>query len=170
MEQQQSNERRGEATRPPLLRLSDSVNRISEMVLFVMMIAMIAVTTLQIICRLFFEALIWSEELTTYLLVAASLLGAAVAFKRGSHIAVTFLAHKLPSPLRKGAALFVQAVGIVFFAVIAFYGAELMSSEAQQTTPAMGISMTWIYAMYPLIGGIILLHLVAGLAGSLRRS
>lgn len=170
MTEQQGTERRGEATRPPLLRLSDGINRISEMVLFGMMLAMIAVTTLQIICRLFFDALICSEELTTYLLVAASLLGAAVAFKRGSHIAVTFVAHKLPSPLRKGAALLVQIVGIIFFAVIAFYGAELMSSEAQQTTPAMGISMTWIYAMYPLIGGIILLHLLAGLAGTIRSS
>ena len=167
---QQRTERRGEATRPPLLRLSDSVNRVSEMVLFGMMLAMIAVTTLQIVCRLFFDALIWSEELTTYLLVAASLLGAAVAFKRGSHIAVTFVVHKLPSPLQKGAAFLVQTVGIVFFAVIAFYGAELMNSEAQQTTPAMGISMTWIYAIYPLIGGIILLHLVAGLAGTVRSS
>ena len=169
MEEQECTERRGEATRPPLLRLSDSVNRVSEIVLFGMMVAMIAVTTLQIVCRIFFEALIWSEELTTYLLVAASLLGAAVAFKRGSHIAVTFAAHKLPAPLRKGAAFSVQAVGIVFFAVVAFYGADLMSSEAQQTTPAMGISMTWIYLMYPLIGGIILLHLLAGLAGTLRR-
>ncbi len=134
-----------------------------------MMLAMITVTTMQIICRLFFEALIWSEELTTYLLVASSLLGAAIAFKRGSHIAVTFLVHKLPLPLKKATELLVQGIGILFFFVVAYYGGVLMKSEAMQTTPAMGISMTWIYLMYPVVGSIVLLHLVAGLGGILGR-
>ena len=160
---------RGGSVFSPLVRLSDYVNKISEIVLFTMMLAMIAVTTMQIICRLFFEALIWSEELTTYLLVAASLLGAAIAFKRGSHIAVTFLVHKLPLPLKKATELLVQGIGILFFFVVAYYGGVLMRSEAMQTTPAMGISMTWIYLMYPVVGSIVLLHLVAGLGGILGR-
>ena len=160
---------RGGSVFSPLVRLSDYVNKISEIVLFTMMLAMIAVTTMQIICRLFFEALIWSEELTTYLLVASSLLGAAIAFKRGSHIAVTFLVHKLPLPLKKATELLVQGIGILFFFVVAYYGGVLMKSEAMQTTPAMGISMTWIYLMYPIVGSIVLLHLVAGLGGILGR-
>jgi TRAP-type C4-dicarboxylate transport system permease small subunit len=145
------------------------VNTVSEVVLFGMILAMVGVTTLQIVCRIFFDALIWSEELTTYLLVASSLLGAAVGFKKGSHIAVTFLVNKLPEGPRKAVSMFVQCVSVFFFAVVAFYGAELMKSEAMQTTPAMGISMTWIYLMYPVIGGIILLHLVAGFGGILGR-
>ena len=167
--EQKSTDERGETKRSPLLRLSDSLNMVSEAVLFVMMTGMITVTTLQVICRIFFDALIWSEELTTYLLVAASLLGAAVGFKRGAHIAVTFLADRLPAPLRKATALLVQPLAVVFFAVVAFYGAELMKSEAMQTTPAMGISMTWIYLMYPVIGGITLVHLIAGFGEILGR-
>ncbi|MEA4953425.1 hypothetical protein SDC9_46065 [bioreactor metagenome] len=162
-------EARGETKRSPLLQLSDAVNTVSEVVLFGMILAMIAVTTLQIVCRIFFDALIWSEELTTYLLVASSLLGAAVGFKRGSHIAVTFLVNKLPETPRKAVSVFVQCLGVFFFAVVAYYGADLMKSEAMQTTPAMGISMTWIYVMYPVIGGIILLHLLAGFGDILGR-
>ncbi len=154
----------GGGGRSPLARLSNSVNRVSEVLLFIMMMVMIAVTSLQIVCRVFFEALIWSEELTTYLLVASSLLGAAVAFKRGSHIAVTFLVDRLPPGLRRAAHIFVQLVGVVFFSVVAFYGAVLMRSEAMQTTPAMGISMTWIYFVYPVAGCVVLLHLAAGFA------
>ena len=164
-----SSDARGETKRSPLLQLSDAVNTVSEVVLFGMILAMIAVTTLQIVCRIFFDALIWSEELTTYLLVASSLLGAAVGFKRGSHIAVTFLVNKLPEAPRKAVSVFVQCLGVFFFAVVAYYGADLMKSEAMQTTPAMGISMTWIYVMYPVIGGIILLHLLAGFGDILGR-
>ncbi len=158
----------GGASRPPLLRLSDRLNQISEVVLFVMMISMIVLTTVQIFFRVFLTALIWTEEVTTYLLVAASLLGAAVAFKRGSHIAVTFLPDRLPPAGRKVMALVVQSVGILFFVVVVVFGISLMKSEAMQSTPATRISMSWLYLMYPVIGGITLVHLFAGIGTILR--
>lgn len=164
-----SSDERGGTGSSPLLLFSDGLNKISEVVLFIMIIAMIAVTTLQIVCRIFFDALIWSEELVTYLLVGSSLLGTAVAFKRGSHIAVTFVVDKLPPALRTAVRILVQLVGLAFFGVVAWYGAELMKSEALQTTPAMGISMTWVYIMYPVIGAIIIVHLLAGFDAILRR-
>jgi len=160
---------RGGLKGSPLLELSDRINKISEVALFILMAGMIGVTTLQVFCRFFMEALIWSEELTRFMLVAASLLGAAIAFKRGSHIAVTFLVSKLPPMIRKMVALLVQFIGIFFFFVVAYYGALLMKSESYQTTPAMGISMTWVYLIYPLIGSIILIHLITGIRDILRR-
>ena len=84
------------APRPLLQVFSDKVNRASEVLLFLLMLLMIGVTTAQVFFRFFFEALTWSEELSCFLLVLASLLAAAVAFKRGTHIAVTFLTQKLP--------------------------------------------------------------------------
>jgi TRAP-type C4-dicarboxylate transport system permease small subunit len=156
------------ASRPLLQVLSDSVNRWSERLLFLLMLLMIGVTTAQVVFRFFFEALTWSEELSCFLLVLASLLGAAVAFKRGSHIAVTFLAQKLSGTHRKAMAILVNLLGILFFAIVATYGAVLMKTEASQTTPAMMISMAWIYAMYPVLGVVIILHLAAGMGEILK--
>jgi len=159
----------GGRNRSPLLTLSDLLNRASEVLLFVMMVAMIVITMLQIVCRFFFDALIWSEEVVCFLLVAASLLGAAVAFKRGTHIVVTSLVEKLPAGLQKVLSVCVQLIGIVFFVVIAWYGGILTKSESFQTTPALGISMSWIYLMYPIIGAITLVHLAAPLHETFRR-
>ncbi|HOO63161.1 MAG TPA: TRAP transporter small permease [Synergistaceae bacterium] len=152
----------GDPSGSPLSRLSDRVNSFCEMLLFVLMLAMVGITTLQIICRFFFTALIWSEEVTRFLLVFASLVGASVGFKRGSHIAITALRERLPSGAAFLVGLGTHLLGILFFAVLAWYGGVLMITEASQTTPGMGISMMWIYAMYPLMGCIILLHLLAG--------
>jgi TRAP-type C4-dicarboxylate transport system permease small subunit len=77
---------------------------------------------------------------------------------------VTFLVDRMPPALRRAARIFVQLTGMVFFSVVAFYGAVLTRSEAMQTTPAMGISMTWIYLVYPVAGCVVLLHLAAGFA------
>jgi TRAP-type C4-dicarboxylate transport system permease small subunit len=125
------------------------------------MLLMIGVTTAQVVFRFFFEALTWSEELSCFLLVLSSLLGAVIAFKRGSHIAVTFLIERLPEGPRRGLAVLVNLLGMLFFGVVAYYGVVLMGTEAEQTTPALLISMSWIYLMYPVLGGLAILHLLA---------
>lgn len=156
------------ANAPLLPRLSDAINMISERALFALMLLMIAVTTGQVIFRFFFNALTWSEELSCFLLVLASLLGAAIAFKRGSHIAVTFLILKLPAKIQKVMAIAVNLLGVIFFVIVAYYGAVLMKAEFTQTTPAMQISMAWIYAIYPVLGAVIILHLLAAISGIVK--
>jgi TRAP-type transport system small permease protein len=153
-----------------LLAWSDRINGWSEKALFGLMLGMIFFTTLQIVCRVFFTALSWSEELTCFLLVYASLVGAAVAFKRGSHIAVTFIVQRLPAGIQKASAVLVHLLGIGFFAVIAFYGVLLMKTESHQTSPAMMIPMVWVYMIFPVLGGIIILHLLTALSQTLKRN
>jgi len=162
--------RGGGSSGSPLRSLSDRINKYSEILLFILMITMIIITTMQVIFRFFFEALSWSEEITRFLLVFASLVGAAVAFKRGSHIAITFFVNKLPSLLNKIIAISVQILGILFFVIMTWYGGIMMISEASQSTPALGFSMLWIYLMYPVMGCVILIHLLDGLYDVIRRN
>jgi TRAP-type transport system small permease protein len=152
-----------------LLSWSNRINHWSERALFGLMLAMIFFTTLQVITRVFFTALSWSEEITCFLLVYASLVGAAVAFKRGSHIAVTFIVQRLPAGSRKALAVLVHVLGIGFFGVIACYGVILMKVESHQTSPAMMIPMVWVYLIFPVLGGIIILHLLAAIGQTLKR-
>ncbi|GHS93175.1 hypothetical protein AGMMS50276_02870 [Synergistales bacterium] len=141
--------------------LSDRVNGFCEAALFVTIVAMTVVTILQIVFRIWFRALTWSEELTCFLLVAASFLGTAVAFKRGAHIAVTFLADAVPKPLAKLLLIAVACVGVAFFAVVSWYGAVLSYQERAQTATAIAISMGWIYLIFPVSGIIVILHLLS---------
>ncbi len=152
-------------TRTSLLHsLSDRVNTITEAALFITIVVMVVVTLLQVVFRFFFDALSWSEELSCFLLVLASLLGAAVAFKRGSHIAVRFILDKLPSVPHKALQTIISLLGIGFFAVVAYYGVVLMGTEASQKSPAMSLSMNWVYLVYPVTSGVIMLHFVDSIA------
>ncbi|MBN2875759.1 MAG: TRAP transporter small permease [Spirochaetales bacterium] len=153
----------GERRRPLIHQLSDRANLYSEWVLFAMMLLMVLVIVAQVIFRFLFDALTWSEELSCFLLVFASLLGSAIAFKRGSHIAVTMLRDNLPAGARKVLATVIYALGLGFFSIVAYYGAVMMKEEGGQLTPALQISMRWIYLMYPVVGGITALHLLDGI-------
>jgi len=124
---------------------------------------LVGVTFLQVVFRFFFTALTWSEELSSFLLVWVSLLGTAVAFKRGSHIAVTFVLDRLGPLARRLVQTLVALLGLAFFGIVVWYGGVMMGSEASQVTPAMGLSMRWIYLMYPIAGVIIVLHIVDSL-------
>ena len=146
-----------------ILRWSDRVNGWSEKLLFGLMLAMIFFTTVQVIFRVFFTAFSWTEEITCFLLFYASLVGAAVAFKRGSHIAVTFIAERLPGAAQKALAVGVHLLGILFFTVIVIHGALLMKTESHQLSPGLQIPMAWVYAAFPVVGAAIILHLLAGI-------
>jgi TRAP-type transport system small permease protein len=165
----ESGEGRKTASPPLLLAWSDWINGWSEKALFGLMVAMIFFTTIQVIFRVFLTALSWSEEITCFLLVYASLVGAGVAFKRGSHIAVTFVVQRLPAGSQKALAVLVHLLGIVFFVVIAFYGFLLMKAESHQTSPALMIPMVWVYMIFPVLGGVIILHLLAGIGQTLKK-
>ena len=140
-------------------KLSDGVNTACEMGLFATLTLMTVLTILQIVCRMWFRALTWSEEAVSFLLVFATFLGAAIAFKRGSNIAVTFMLDALPKPFKKAALILIQLLGLAFFGVTTWYGAALCFQERMQFASSMPISMGWIYMVFPLTGAITMLHI-----------
>ncbi|MDR2174304.1 MAG: TRAP transporter small permease [Synergistaceae bacterium] len=149
-------------------RLSDGVNSVCEVGLFATLALMTGVTILQIVCRIGFRALTWSEEATCFLLVFASFLGTTVAFKRGSNIAVNFMLNVLPAPLKKIVTIAIELTGIVFFGVTGWYGAVLCIEERMQMASSMPISMAWMYLVFPLTGAVAILHLVVHIENLFR--
>ena len=153
-----------------LRRFSDRLNVFCEMALFLSIVAMTFVTLLQIICRIFFEALTWSEELTCFLLVLASFLGVTVGIRRGAHISIMFLVDKLPAPLKKGMFCVASCVTVVFFGVIGWYGSTLAWEERFQQASAVNISMGVMYLIFPFTAIVVLVHTLAFLQETLRRA
>ena len=151
-----------------LRKLSDGVNTACEVGLFVTLTIMTVITILQIVCRVWFRALTWSEEATCFLLVFATFLGTSVAFKRGANIAVAVLIDALPPPVKKGALLIIELLAVAFFATVAWYGAMLAIQERTQMAASMPISMGWIYMVFPLTGAITILHLTERIENLLR--
>lgn len=90
-------------------RASSLVDAVVGVSAFCALVAMLVVITLQIVFRVFFQALPWSEELSRYLLVWTTFLGATMAYRHGVHIAVTFLVNSLPALLDR----MVRIVGIL---------------------------------------------------------
>ena len=140
-------------------RISDIVNRISEIAIVIIVSIMAVAVFAEVIFRYVLPLpLFWTEEFARYCLVWSSLLGAGVALKRGEHIAVTFFANKFPKRIQIDASLLVQIFIIVFLGVIFWGGICLVMITRHQLSPAMRIPMSWPYMAVPIGSLIMLFH------------
>lgn len=142
----------------PLLTLLQRIERgldaIIQPVVFAGMAALIGVITLQIVSRVFFSAVGWTEEVARFLLVWITFLASTLAFQRGRHIAVTFAVDALPLPLRKLARLAALAVMLAFMVMLIIIGYRYMQVQSFQKSASLRLSMTYVYAVIPLSSAI----------------
>lgn len=138
-------------------KLGKWLDKLGEYICLVMLFAMVVITGAQIICRVFFEALSWSEELARYLLVWSSIIGAACVYRRAGHINVSIIQDLLPSKGKMIMQIIVHILCGVFFALMIYFGFIYMGKMANQLSPAMRLPMSIMYASIP-VGGILLLY------------
>ena len=142
-------------------RISDIINRITEGILIIILSGMAVVVFLQVIFRYVLNLpLFWTEELARYCLVWASLLGSAVAVKRGQHIAVTIFIERFPPALRQGLTIIALLSVAAILTIIFWGGIQLVTITRAQISPALRVSMSVPYLAVPVGAALMLLHTI----------
>ena len=117
-------------------------------ILFMVVIA--TVIPYEVIGRYVFQKMsMWSGEVSTYSLVWASMLGGAVGLKKGYMISMEAVLDAVPPPLvriLKGVSYF---CALFFFGAMFGYGLFQTIYNARQTSPAIGLVMSFPYAALP---------------------
>jgi TRAP-type C4-dicarboxylate transport system permease small subunit len=144
--------------------VSDFLNRICEVALIILLVAMAVVVFLQVLFRYVLHLpLFWTEEFARYCLVWASLLGAAVALKRGEHIAVTFFLDNFPKRAARTLTMVAQISVVLILAVMAWGGIKLVLVTSAQVSPALRIPMAVPYLALPIGSTVMLFHVVSSI-------
>ena len=141
-------------TTQPLLTLLRRIERgldaIIQPVVFAGMAALIGVITLQIVSRVLFSAVGWTEEVARFLLVWITFLAGTLAFQRGRHIAVTFAVDALPGRLRQIARIAAMLIVLAFMITLIVIGYRYMQVQSFQKSASLRLSMTYVYAVMPI--------------------
>lgn len=148
------------ALRRALHNLSRAVDRIGEAACLIMVSLMVIVTGAQIVFRVFFTALVWSEELTRYLLAWSSFIGASCVYRHAGHISITLVQDALPPRLRGVLRLVIHLLCAAFFALMIWYGTSYALRMGRQMSPAMRIPMSYMYAAISIGGVMMMLHTI----------
>ncbi len=115
----------------------------------------------------------WTEELARFLLVWVALLGGAVAFRTKAHLGVDYFVNLLHPDARRSTAVVAHLVVLFFAGSVLLVGGTSVVSEAlalEQTTPALGWKMGYVYLALPISGFFVALYTVDNLLETLRGS
>ncbi len=137
-----------------LQRTEHFLDALLQPVVFAGMAALIGVITLQIVSRVLFTAVGWTEEVARFLLVWITFLAGTLAFQRGRHIAVTFAVDALPGRLRQIARIAALLIVLAFMVTLIVIGYRYMQVQSFQKSASMRLSMTYVYAVMPICAAI----------------
>lgn len=144
-----------------LKRLEVAFVRLNQAIVGLMMLAMFAMVFTNVVTRYGFGFSIgWAEEVSSFLMIWVTYLGAGLALREGRHVAIDIFQDKLPEGLRRHARAVLAVLILMFFGFLTWYGVQFVifgwSKETMVTQIPRGIP----YLAIPIGAAMFALHLV----------
>lgn len=133
----------------------------------------LATISAQVVFRYGFDdSIIWAEELARYALIWSAMIGAAVAYRRGAHVAVGALWGILPGAVVRFVWRAIHLIVIAFAGVVFWQGLGLVlrNFARHQLSPALQIEIGWAYLAIPFGGALLALVAIEGIWHARRPS
>ena len=137
------------------------VRKFEKVVAAITLSIMTIVTFIAAVNRFTFSfAMPWTEELTRFLVMWMTMVGAALGIGRNEHVGIDVFINRFPKHLQHIIALIMHAMGVVFSVLFFYIGIQMVENQYMQTSTAMEISMGLVYAC--VVVGAVLMFLEFG--------
>ena len=145
-----------------VIKFIDQINKGIKFVLAFSLGTMSLVIITQVILRYFFHhSITWAEELSRYLMVLAVFLGAGLALRSQSLIAVELLPENITYAKKRVLKIFVYLLCITFFATLFVVGIQVVGNVGGQLSPALQIKMSIPYMAIPIGAAVLVMNAIA---------
>ncbi len=145
---------------------------IEEIIAGVCLTIMSVLAFTNVLARYFFHASFsFSDEITTYLFVLLSLVGAAIAAKRHEHLGFTVIEDLVPPHIKRILNFISYLMAVIFTSIIFYYGILMVISQYTLGQKTAGMQWPeWIFGSFSPIGSFfvlirflqILVHIISG--------
>ena len=138
--------------------MKKTFSQLEDNICAVILLFMTLLTGINVLARYAFKASMpFVEELTCLGLVILSLVGAAVAAKRGAHLGLTILTDALPARVQRLCILLGDILGVAFGALILYYGYLMVQQEHILGQLTAGMQWPeWMFGIFVPISGAVL--------------
>jgi TRAP-type C4-dicarboxylate transport system permease small subunit len=149
--------------------LNQRLDRWTCAVTVFLMAALTGIVWLQVFQRYIMNAsLSWSEELSRYLLVWISFLGASVAGRRGENLSIELVRDRLGPRTRRTVVAVAEGFVLIFWLFIGYYGLRYAFQNLAQMSASLPISYGHVYFGIPVGASLMGLQALEKLVQSLR--
>ncbi len=145
-----------------LRKLDQLVTRIEEWSLFVMVITALIALFANVVLRYGFNyTLAWSEELVRIVIIYSTFVGASVAVKQRAMIRIDAIVQIFPR-LKPGLTFYTSIIMLLFAGMMVYYGYKMTLQQylTHQKTIIMQIPLVIVYAIMPVMGGMVFIRIV----------
>ena len=153
-----------------LRQISDTVEKITRFIIVITFSIMIIACVLQVYTRYVLNtSLSWTEELARFTFIWTNLLGASLCVKYNAHATVTAVFEVLPQKIKQYVLVFIQLVILAVCYVLIVPGTQFAMQVSRSVSPAMKLSMSFIYGVVPIMGLLIVLYTLIYLIDTIVR-
>jgi TRAP-type transport system small permease protein len=125
------------------------------------LLALLLCVTLGVVTRALDDPLIWTDEISRFLMIWLAVFGWILAARRRSHVRIRFFQDLLPKQAWKVAEIAIQLALLIFGFGIMFYSVGLVMRNLDLEATTVPISFAWMYAPMILAGAVTAAQAVA---------
>lgn len=135
--------------------------RLNEALVVVLMMTMTSLVLLNVVTRYGFSfSVTWAEELSRFLMIWVTYLGAGLALRAGNHVAFEYLQSLLPRPARMVVRSIIALGILLFLALLAYYGWEFSQLTMRQRSAVLGWPRGYVGLAIPIGALVFGMHLL----------
>lgn len=147
------------------------LTKILSVILIILMSAMVLDVSWQVFTRFILkDPSSFTEELAGFLLIWIGLLGASYAYYTRAHLGIDILTAKLSGVNKRFVEITVHAIVLLFSLFIPLIGGFRLVNltfTLKQISPALGISMGYVYLVLPVTGVLMIYYSIHFILGAL---
>ena len=148
-------------------KLEKALFRAEDIIGVTLILVMSGAVLLQVVSRFVLKSPVsYTEELSRFMLIWLTFIGAAMALRENGHFAVDVYSHRLPVRLRHVSKFFIYLIMLAYLGVLMVNGYALLEITAMQTSAALNLSMHYVYLAIPVGAGLMILHCIVTLCNS----
>lgn len=130
---------------------------------------MVVFVFLNVVLRVFFNSgLTWSEELSRYLFVFVTYIGAISAMRVNGHLGVDTLISRMKPPVQMAMYVVSQTLIAILMAILVHGSVKMVIQNTASRTAALGISYSLLYSVGILTGVSIAIMAIANIVYAVR--
>ena len=118
----------------------------------VLLVGLLVTVSLGVFTRAWEDPLIWTDEVSRFLMIWLACLGWTMASRKRAHIRIRFFVDLLPASARHGVEIFMQCAVTLFGVLVAWYGVDLVTRNIALEATTLPITMSVMYAPVSLVG------------------
>jgi TRAP-type transport system small permease protein len=129
-------------------------DRTATFVACALVAALLACVALGVVTRTLGAPLIWTDELSRFLMVWIAVFGWVLASRKRIHVRIRYFQDLFPARAHKTVELAIQVALTLFGILITWYSVGLVAKNHDLEATSMPISMAWMYIPMVLAGAV----------------